>query len=120
MFLVIGDLAGFKLQGQFVCDQCDEFGIRGFSLGVADSIAEKSLQCVQVASVPGHFDGVPDCSFHSGRGGLECFRHLGVQHLGDGIRVPDGPRRGFWTRSFVRCFIAFSVAHFTIGSLGLS
>ena len=32
-----------------------------------------------------------DGSFHSGRGGLECFRHLGVQYLGDGVGVPYGP-----------------------------
>ena len=26
-----------------------------------------------------------DGPLHSGRGGLECFCHLGVEHLGDGI-----------------------------------
>ena len=118
--LEIRHLAGFQLKLQFVCDKGDEFGIRGFSLGIADGIAEESLQSVQIASVPGYFNGMADCTFHSGRSGLEGLCHLGVEHLGDGIRVPDGPRRGFWTRSFVRCFIAFSVAHFTIGSLGLS
>ena len=61
-----------------------------------------------------------DGPLYSAGGGLEGLGYLGVQDLGDGVRVPDGPRRGFWTRSFVRCFIAFSVAHFTIGSLGLS
>ena len=80
---------------QFVSDKGDEFGIRGFSLGIADSIAEKSLQRVQVASVPGNFDGMADGAFHTAGRGLEGFRHLGVEHLGDGIRVPDGPRRGF-------------------------
>ena len=43
------------------------------------------MQSVQVTSVPGDFDSVSDGAFHSGRGGLECFRHLGVENLGDGI-----------------------------------
>jgi hypothetical protein len=34
---------------------------------------------------------VADGPLHSGRRGLECFRHLGVQYLGDGIGVPYGP-----------------------------
>ena len=105
---------------KLICNKRNKFGIRGFSLGIADGIAEKSLQSIQVAPIPGYFDGMTNCSFYPAGGGLEGLRHLGVEHLGDGIRVPDGPRRGFWTRSFVRCFIAFSVAHFTIGSLGLS
>ena len=32
-----------------------------------------------------------DSTLHSGRGGLKGFRHLGVEHLGDGIGVPYGP-----------------------------
>ena len=91
----IGNLAGLQLEGQFVSDKGDEFGIRGFSLGIADGIAEKPLQSIQIASVPGYFDGVSNCSLHSAGCGLECFRHLGVEHLGDGVRVPDGPRRGY-------------------------
>ena len=74
----IGNLAGFQLKLQFVSDKGDKFGIRRFSLGIADGIAEKSLQGVQVASVPGYFDGVSDSSLHSAGGGLECFGHLGV------------------------------------------
>ena len=60
----IGNLAGLELQGQFVCDKGDELRVRGFSLGIADCIPEKSLQRVQVTSVPGHFDGVADGSFY--------------------------------------------------------
>ena len=87
----IGYLAGLELEWQFISDKGNEFRIRGFSLGIADSIAEKSLQSVQVAAIPGYFDGVADGSFHSAGGGLECFRHLGIQYLGDGIGVPYGP-----------------------------
>ena len=90
----VGNLAGLELQGQFVSDKGDEFRICGFSLGIADGIAKKSLQRIQVTSVPGDFDGVTDGSLHSGRGGLECFRHLGIEHLGDGVGVPYGPPGG--------------------------
>ena len=89
----IGNLAGLELEGQFVCDKGDEFRIRGFSFGIADGIAEKSLQSIQITSVPGYFDGVADGSFHTAGGGLECFRHLGVEYLGDGVNdvhIVDG------------------------------
>ena len=74
----IGNLRRLKLKLQFVSDKGDEFGIRGFSFGIADSIAEKSLECIQVASVPGDFDGMADSTLHPAGGGLEGFRHLGV------------------------------------------
>ena len=91
----IGNLRRLQLKLQFISDKCNKFRIRGFSFGIADRIAEKSLECIQITSVPGHFDGMADGPLHSAGGGLECFRHLGVQYLGDGIRVPDGPRRGY-------------------------
>ena len=72
---------------ELICDKCDKFGICGFSLCIADCIVEKSLQSIQIPSVPGDFDGVPDSSLDSAWGGLECFRHLGVQYLGDGVGV---------------------------------
>ena len=94
----IGNLRRLQLQLELVRDKGNKFGIRGFSLGIADGIAEKSLQSVQIPSVPGYFDGVADGTLHSGRGGLECFRHLGVQYLGDGvddIHVVDSDDDGF-------------------------
>ena len=97
--LEICHFAGLQLKLQFVSDKGDEFGIRGFSLGIADGIAEKSLQSVQIASVPGHFDGMADGTLHSGRGGLECFRHLGVQYLGDGIGVLTARLGASWMGS---------------------
>ena len=39
----IGNLRRLQLKLQFVSDQGDEFGICGFSLGIADGITEKSL-----------------------------------------------------------------------------
>ena len=91
--LEICHFAGLQLKLQFVSDKGDKFRIRGFSLGIADGIAEKSLQSVQIASVPCHFDGMADSTFHSGWGGLEGLCHLGVENLGDGIddvHVIDG------------------------------
>ena len=88
-------LAALQLKLQFVSDKGDELRIGGFSLGIADGIAEKSLQSIQIPSVPSHFDGMADGPFHPAGSGLECLGHLWVQYLGDGIRVPDGPRRGF-------------------------
>ena len=76
-----------QLKLQLVRDKGDEFGIRGFSLGIADGIAEKSLQSIQVASVPGNFDGMTDGSFDSAGRGLECLGHLGVQYLRNGVGV---------------------------------
>ena len=87
----ICNLRGFELQLELVSNQGNKFGIRWLALCVTDSITEKSLECVQIAPVPGNFDGVSDCPLHSGRRGLECFRHLGVQDLCDGIGVPYGP-----------------------------
>ena len=76
---------------QFVCNKGNKLTIGGLALGVGNCVAEESLQSVQIASVPGYFDGVPDGSFHTAGGGLEGFCHLGVEHLGDGIGVPYGP-----------------------------
>ena len=75
--LKVGNLAGLQLKLQFVGDKGNKFGIRGFSLGIADGIAEKSLQSVQIASVPGYFDGMADGSLHAAGGGLEDLCHLG-------------------------------------------
>ena len=86
--------AGLQLKLQFVSNQGNKFRIRWFSLGIADGIAEKSLQSVQIPSAPGHLNSVSDRTLHSARGGLECFGYLRVQYLGDGIGVPYGPPGG--------------------------
>ena len=88
-----------QLQGQLVCDKGDKLRIRWFSLGIADGIAEKPLERIQVTSVPGYFDGVSDSPLHSAGGGLECFRHLGVQYLGDGIGVLTARLGASWMGS---------------------
>ena len=95
MFLVICHLATLQLQLEFISDQRNKFGIGGFSFGITDGIAEKSLQSVQIASVPGHFDGVSDSALHTAGSGLEGLGHLGVEDFRDGVRVPDGPLRVF-------------------------
>ena len=59
----IGNLRRLQLKLELVCDKRNKFGIRGFSLCIADRIPKKSLQSVQIASVPGHFNCVADGMF---------------------------------------------------------
>ena len=101
-FLEIGNLGRLQLKLQFVSDKGDKLRIRGFSLGIADGIAEKSLQGVQIPSVPCHFDGVADGPLYAAGSGLECFGDLWVQYFCNGIRVPDGPRRDFQESAICR------------------
>ena len=75
--LEIRNLAGLQLKLQFVRNQGDEFGIRRFTFRIADGIAEEPLKGIQIPSVPGRFEGMPDGLFHSVRGGLNCFHHQG-------------------------------------------
>ena len=91
---VLRDFRGFELKLELVRNQGDELRIGGLSFGVADRVAEEPLQGVQIAPIPRHFDGMADGSFHPGRGSLEGFGYLRIQHLGDGIGVPYGPPRG--------------------------
>ncbi len=90
----IGNLGRLQLKLELVSDQGNKLRIRGFSFGIADRIPEKSLECVQIPSVPGYFDGMADCPLHSGRGGLECLGYLRVQYLGDGVGVLSARQRG--------------------------
>ena len=91
---------------EFVRNQGDKFGIGGFSLGIADGIAEKSLECVQIASVPGYFDSMADGTLHPAGGGLECLCHLGIEDFRDGISLPDGKQVGNILYVFFNGFIA--------------
>jgi len=90
----IGNLGRLQLQLQFVSYKRNKLRISRFSLGIADGIPEKSLQSIQIATVPGNLDGMADGPLYSGRRGLECFRHLGVQYLGDGIHGLVSPLEG--------------------------
>ena len=67
-----------QLQLELIRNQRNELRIGGFAFGVAHRVAEETLERVQVASVPCHFDGVADGPLHSAGGGLEGFCHLGV------------------------------------------
>ena len=109
---------------QLVRNQGDELRIGGLALGVGYCIAKEFLQGVQVAPIPGDFNGVADGPFHSAGRGAEVLSHLGVEHLGDGVRVPDGPRRGFQGLPKSECdrqrLIAFFIALFATASQGLT
>ena len=90
----VGDFGRLQLKLELVCDQGDEFGVCGFSFGIAHRIAEKSLQSIQIATIPGYFDGMADGTLHPAGGGLECLGDLGVQYLCDGIGGLAARQRG--------------------------
>ena len=83
-----------QLKLELICDEGDEFGIRWFALSIGNRVAEEPLEGIQIPSVPGDFDGMADGAFYAAGCGLECFRHLGIEHLGDGVGVPYGPPGG--------------------------
>ena len=117
-------LGTLKLKLELVRNQGDELRIGGFSLGVADGIAKESLQGIQISPVPGYLDGVANGAFYSAGRGAEVLGHLWIQHLRDGVRVPDGPRRGYQEPSKRerdrQRLIAFFIALFATASQGLT
>ena len=80
-------LGAFQLKLELVCDKRDELRICGFSLGIGHGIAKEPLQSIQIAPVPGYFDGVADGTFDARRRGAECLGNLGVQYLRNGVGV---------------------------------
>ena len=105
-------------------NQGDKLRICRLALGVAHRVAKEALQGVQIAPIPGNLNGVADGPLHSGRGGAEVLGHLGVENLGDGVRVPDGPRRGYQEPSKRerdrQRLIDFFIALFATASQGLT
>ena len=79
------NFCAFQLQLELIGNESNKLRICGFSLCITDRVTEKSLQRIQIASVPGHFDGVTDGSFHPAGRGLEGLCHLRVEYLGDGV-----------------------------------
>ena len=86
----MANLLALELKLEFVCDEGDEFGIRGFAFRIGNRVPKEALEGIQIPTIPSHLDGVADGSLHSTGRGLECFRHLGVQYLRDGVSLPDG------------------------------
>ena len=105
---------------QLVRNQSDELRIGGLAFGIGYRIAEEALQCIQIAPIPGDFNGVSYCPFDTGWGGAEGFGHLGVEDLGDGVGVLSARLEASGWEYVVGGLIAFSVAHITVGLLGLS
>ena len=93
---ILGRVRALELELEAVCDEGDELRVGGLALGVGYGVAEDPLEGIQVPTVPGHFDGVADGPLHTGGRGLECFCHLGVQYLGDGVGVLAARQRVFW------------------------
>lgn len=89
-------LGAFQLKLELVCDKRNKLRIGGLTLGVGHGVPKEPLEGIQIPSVPGNLNGMPDSPLHAARRGLEGFRHLRVQYLGDGVDgVPDGPPEGF-------------------------
>ena len=74
----IGNLGRLQLKLQFVSDKRNKFRIGRLSFCIADGIAEEALKGIQITTIPGDFDGMPNSTLHSAWGSLECFCHLGV------------------------------------------
>ena len=91
-----------QLQLQFVRNEGDELRIGGLAFGIADRIAKKSLEGIQVATIPGHFNGMADGALHSGRRSLEGLCHLGIEDLGDGV---DGVPTAHLTATAATVFV---------------
>ena len=70
-----------------VGDHGDAFAIGGLALDAADGIAKVFLKCINVPSVPCHFDGMTDGAFHSGRGSGVLLGNGGIQNLGDAVQL---------------------------------
>ena len=123
---IIRHLGGFQLQLQLVGNEGNKLTVCGLALCITDRIPKEPLQSIQITTIPGYLDGMADGSLHSAGGGLEGFCHLGVEYLSDGIRVPDGPRRGYQeppqNKGFfgvVYCFLCWSMHRCFIGLVAL-
>ena len=113
----------FLAEADAVGDHGNELTVGGLALGGVDGVAEIALQRLQIAPIPRHLDGVADGPLYPGWGGAEGLGHLGVEDFRDGVRVPDGPRRGFqkWViwKVFCEGLIALFVARCFLSSSGL-
>ena len=120
----MGRLGALELELQLVRDEGDELRVGGLAFRIGNRVAEEPLQGVQISPIPGDFNGMADGPFHPTGGGAEGFRYLGVQYLRDGVRVPDGPRRGYQEPSKRerdrQRLIAFFIALFATASQGLT
>ena len=80
-----------QLQGKLVCNKGDELRVGRLAFGIGNRVAKEALEGIQIASVPGDFDGMADGPLYPAGGGVKPFGHLGIEYLGDGIGVPYGP-----------------------------
>ena len=121
---VLRRFRALELQLEFVRNEGDELRIGGLALGVAHRVAKEALQGIQISSIPGNLNGMADGPLYPGRRGAEGFGDLRVQYLCDGVRVPDGPRRGYQEPSKRerdrQRLIAFFIALFATASQGLT
>ena len=120
----IAYLGTLELQLELVRNQGDELTIGGLALGVGHGVAEEPLEGVQITTIPSNLNGVANGPFYPAGCGAEVLGYLGVEHLGDGVRVPGGPRRGYQEPSKRerdrQRLIVFFIALFATASQGLT
>lgn len=56
------------LQAETISHHRDEFAVRGFCFRVGNRVAEQGGNGIDIAPVPGYFNGVTDSSFDAGSG----------------------------------------------------
>ncbi len=81
------DLRHLMLDPQLVCDHRDELAVGRLRLADVDRVAEDEADAVDVASGPGHFNGVADSPLDAARGRFEFLRDGRVKGFGDGCKV---------------------------------
>ena len=74
--LEMGGIRTLELELELVRNEGNELRIGGFSFGVADGVAEESLQGVQISPIPCYLDGVADGLLHPVGHGQKCLDDL--------------------------------------------
>ena len=83
LFVYLLRPALFPAEGEKVGDHGDELRIGGFAFDVGHGVAEEFLQGLQVAAVPGYFDGVGCLSAPRGDGWrTNCRKRFIAQLIG--------------------------------------
>ena len=72
---------GEVLKSELICNQCHKFGICRLTSGGVDGIAENTVQHVYIASVPGNFNSMTDCTLNTGGGCVVALGNGGVKQL---------------------------------------
>ena len=83
--LELGRLGTLKLKLELVRNEGNELRIGGLALGIGNRVAEEPLQGIQVATVPGDFNGMADGPLYPAGGCPKGFRYLGIEDFRNGV-----------------------------------